>query len=120
MSPTARFKSKDKRVGKEPPKTSSNSSGPANVGCSISASAYGPVLGTLHAFEPTPVTSAPHFQSNDRSCNIDETDDNGYQMSRKLEALAQQLVAMEFSSECATNALILNEGRVEESVLWLF
>ena len=41
-------------------------------------------------------------------------------MSRKLEALAQQLVAMEFSSKCATKAFILNEGRVEESVLWLF
>uniref|UniRef100_A0A5B6ZTN8 UBA domain-containing protein n=1 Tax=Davidia involucrata TaxID=16924 RepID=A0A5B6ZTN8_DAVIN len=45
---------------------------------------------------------------------------NGYLMSRKLEALAQQLVAMGFSSERATMALILNEGRVEESVAWLF
>ncbi|XP_068662465.1 uncharacterized protein [Aristolochia californica] len=44
----------------------------------------------------------------------------GYLMSRKLEALAQQLVAMGFSSERATMALILNEGRVEESVAWLF
>ncbi|CAK9167789.1 unnamed protein product [Ilex paraguariensis] len=45
---------------------------------------------------------------------------SGYLMSRKLEALAQQLVAMGFSSERATMALILNEGRVEESVAWLF
>ncbi|KAE9606264.1 hypothetical protein Lal_00024691 [Lupinus albus] len=45
---------------------------------------------------------------------------NGYLMSRKLEALAQQLVAMGFSHERATLALILNEGRVEESVAWLF
>lgn len=45
---------------------------------------------------------------------------SGYLMSRKLEALAQQLVAMGFSSERATMALILNEGRVEESVSWLF
>ncbi|KAK9170557.1 hypothetical protein Syun_002697 [Stephania yunnanensis] len=45
---------------------------------------------------------------------------NGYLMSRKLEALAQQLVAMGFSSERATVALILNEGRIEESVAWLF
>ena len=120
MSPTTRFKSKDKRVGKEPPKTSSNSLRPTNIGCNISTNSYGPVLGTFHAFEPTPVTIAPHFQSNDRSCNIDETFVGGYLMSTKLEALAQQLVAMEFSSECATNALILNEGRVEESVLWLF
>ncbi|KAH6774848.1 hypothetical protein C2S52_002152 [Perilla frutescens var. hirtella] len=45
---------------------------------------------------------------------------NGYLMSRKLEALAQQLVAMGFSQERATMALILNEGRVEESVAWLF
>ncbi|XP_077241612.1 uncharacterized protein LOC143882094 [Tasmannia lanceolata] len=44
----------------------------------------------------------------------------GYLMSRKLEALGQQLVAMGFSSERATMALILNEGRVEESVAWLF
>ncbi|XP_042514717.1 uncharacterized protein LOC122089224 [Macadamia integrifolia] len=45
---------------------------------------------------------------------------SGYLMSRKLEALAQQLVAMGFSSERATMALILNEGKVEESVAWLF
>ncbi|OIW17393.1 hypothetical protein TanjilG_22505 [Lupinus angustifolius] len=45
---------------------------------------------------------------------------NGYLMSRKLESLAQQLVAMGFSQERATVALILNEGRVEESVAWLF
>lgn len=44
----------------------------------------------------------------------------GYLMSRKLEALSQQLVAMGFSSERATLALMLNEGRVEESVNWLF
>ncbi|CAL1403453.1 unnamed protein product [Linum trigynum] len=45
---------------------------------------------------------------------------SGYLMSRKLEALAQQLVAMGFSHERATMALILNEGKVEESVSWLF
>lgn len=45
---------------------------------------------------------------------------SGYLMSRKLEALAQQLVAMGFSHERATMALILNEGRVEEAVAWLF
>ncbi|XP_057802165.1 uncharacterized protein LOC131017431 [Salvia miltiorrhiza] len=45
---------------------------------------------------------------------------SGYLMSRKLEALAQQLVSMGFSQERATMALILNEGRVEESVAWLF
>ncbi|KAK7385883.1 hypothetical protein VNO78_31823 [Psophocarpus tetragonolobus] len=44
----------------------------------------------------------------------------GYLMSRKLEALSQQLVVMGFSHERATMALILNEGRVEESVAWLF
>lgn len=43
----------------------------------------------------------------------------GYLMSRKLEALNQQLVAMGFSSDRATMALILNEGRVEDSVNWL-
>uniref|UniRef100_A0A2P2L3D9 UBA domain-containing protein n=1 Tax=Rhizophora mucronata TaxID=61149 RepID=A0A2P2L3D9_RHIMU len=45
---------------------------------------------------------------------------SGYLMSRKLEALAQQLVAMGFSHERATMALISNEGKVEESVAWLF
>ncbi|KAJ4970065.1 hypothetical protein NE237_003164 [Protea cynaroides] len=45
---------------------------------------------------------------------------SGYLMSRKLEVLSQQLVAMGFSSECATMALISNEGKVEESVAWLF
>lgn len=44
----------------------------------------------------------------------------GYLMSRKLEILAQQLVNMGFSSERATMALILNEGKLEESVAWLF
>ncbi|KAG9133641.1 hypothetical protein Leryth_021639 [Lithospermum erythrorhizon] len=44
----------------------------------------------------------------------------GYLMSRKLEALAQQLVGMGFSQERATMALIRNEGRVEQSVNWLF
>lgn len=43
-----------------------------------------------------------------------------YLMSRKLETLAQQFVAMGFSHERATMALVLNEGRVEESVAWLF
>ncbi|KAL3700363.1 hypothetical protein R1sor_018385 [Riccia sorocarpa] len=42
-----------------------------------------------------------------------------YLMSRKLEALVQQLVAMGFPSERATMALILNEGHVERSVAWL-
>lgn len=45
---------------------------------------------------------------------------NGYLMSRKLEKLAQQLVIMGFSSERATMALILNKGKLEESVTWLF
>ncbi|XP_076956509.1 uncharacterized protein LOC143631725 [Bidens hawaiensis] len=44
----------------------------------------------------------------------------GYLMSRKLESLSQQLVAMGFPSERATMALILNEGKLEESVAWLF
>ncbi|GAB4855938.1 hypothetical protein Ancab_024578 [Ancistrocladus abbreviatus] len=45
---------------------------------------------------------------------------SGYLMSMKLEALAQKLVGMGFSAERATMALILNEGRVEEAVAWLF
>ncbi|KAI4384603.1 hypothetical protein MLD38_002730 [Melastoma candidum] len=45
---------------------------------------------------------------------------SGYLMSRKLEALSRQLVAMGFSSERATQALIHNEGRLEDSISWLF
>ncbi|KAJ7982416.1 Ubiquitin-associated domain/translation elongation factor EF-Ts [Quillaja saponaria] len=45
---------------------------------------------------------------------------SGYLMSRKLEALSQQLVAMGFSSEKATLALMLNDGNLEKSVSWLF
>ncbi|PSS21605.1 NEDD8 ultimate buster like [Actinidia chinensis var. chinensis] len=44
---------------------------------------------------------------------------SGFLMSRKLQALALQLVSMGFSSERAMMALILNEGNVEESVTWL-
>ncbi|XP_004511092.1 uncharacterized protein [Cicer arietinum] len=43
-----------------------------------------------------------------------------YLMSRKLENLVQKLVAMGFSSERATLALKLNEGKLEESISWLF
>ncbi|KAM0902284.1 hypothetical protein ACQ4PT_019342 [Festuca glaucescens] len=43
----------------------------------------------------------------------------GYLMSRKLETLAQKLVAMGFSSDQATMALIQTEGCLEESVAWL-
>ncbi|KAG8085547.1 hypothetical protein GUJ93_ZPchr0010g8204 [Zizania palustris] len=43
----------------------------------------------------------------------------GYLMSRKLETLAQKLVAMGFSADQATMALIQNEGCLEESVAWL-
>ncbi|KAJ6790708.1 Uncharacterized protein M6B38_247655 [Iris pallida] len=42
-----------------------------------------------------------------------------YLTSRKLESLAQKLVAMGFTSEQATMALIQNDGRLEESALWL-
>lgn len=42
-----------------------------------------------------------------------------YLMSRKLEALAQKLLAMGFSQERATMALFVNDGHVEQSVAWL-
>lgn len=45
---------------------------------------------------------------------------SGYLMSRKLETLAQKLVSMGFSSERATLALKLNDGKLEESISWLF
>ncbi|XP_010536149.1 PREDICTED: uncharacterized protein LOC104811209 [Tarenaya hassleriana] len=43
-----------------------------------------------------------------------------YLMSRKLEVLSQQLVAMGISQERATLALMLNVGKIEESINWLF
>ncbi|KAF5446037.1 hypothetical protein F2P56_031700 [Juglans regia] len=44
---------------------------------------------------------------------------SGYLMSRKLEELSQKLVRMGFPSERAIFALMLNEGKVEESVAYL-
>ncbi|RDY02791.1 hypothetical protein CR513_13703, partial [Mucuna pruriens] len=44
----------------------------------------------------------------------------GYLMSRKLESHADMLVAMGFSAERATLALMMNDGKLEESVSWLF
>ncbi|KAF8118184.1 hypothetical protein N665_0006s0177 [Sinapis alba] len=41
-------------------------------------------------------------------------------MSRKLEVLVQQVIAMGISHERATYALMLNEGRIEEAISWLF
>ncbi|KAF8115930.1 hypothetical protein N665_0025s0367 [Sinapis alba] len=41
-------------------------------------------------------------------------------MSRKLEVLAQQIIAIGIAHEHATYALMLNEGKIEESVNWLF
>ncbi|CAH9115425.1 unnamed protein product [Cuscuta epithymum] len=196
MSPASR-KSKDKKSGKEPPKTPSKSLNQANLSGGTLTSGYNPILGTFHALDSVPGSSASSLHANGRFKNIDETDDqssnsfgnggeydsvsnngswsgesedhkektshpptpkqetvpgadndkrekirqknekkhqrqkerraqelhekcSGYLMSRKLESLAQQLVAMGFSSERATMALILNEGRVEESVAWLF
>ncbi|EFH55278.1 ubiquitin-associated /TS-N domain-containing protein [Arabidopsis lyrata subsp. lyrata] len=43
-----------------------------------------------------------------------------YLISRKLEARIQQLVAMGISQEHATTALMMNDGKVEQSVHWLF
>ncbi|CAL0308460.1 unnamed protein product [Lupinus luteus] len=196
MSPASKSKSKDKKAGKETPKSPAKSSGSGNAVTGIPASAYNPLLGTFHTLEMPPMSSTSPIHSNGRFRNINETDEhpvgslvagvecdtvsnndswsgesedhkekssnppvrlegvpgadndkrekirqknerkhqrqkerraqelhdrcNGYLMSRKLESLAQQLVAMGFSQERATVALILNEGRVEESVAWLF
>ncbi|KAL5582996.1 hypothetical protein UlMin_015438 [Ulmus minor] len=196
MSPATKSKSKDKKASKESQKAAAKPSVPASAGSGIPASGYNPLLGTFHALELSPTSSASAVHTNGRFRNIDETDDHsgssqaagveydsvsnngswsgesedhrdktsghpvkqetipggdiekrekirqknekkhqrqkekraqelrercsGYLMSRKLEALAQQLVAMGFSQERATMALILNEGSVEESVSWLF
>lgn len=42
-----------------------------------------------------------------------------YLMSRRLEALSQQLVGMGFSQERATMSLIVNDGHIERSVAWI-
>ncbi|KAL0709401.1 hypothetical protein Bca4012_016379 [Brassica carinata] len=41
-------------------------------------------------------------------------------MSRKLEVLVQQVIPMGISHERATYALMLNEGKIEEAISWLF
>ncbi|CAH8281965.1 unnamed protein product [Eruca vesicaria subsp. sativa] len=41
-------------------------------------------------------------------------------MSRKLEVLAQQIIVMGITHEDATYALMLNEGKIQESINWLF
>ncbi|KAE8732370.1 hypothetical protein F3Y22_tig00002237pilonHSYRG01983 [Hibiscus syriacus] len=113
--------------------------GSANAGSSFAARANNPLLGAVHDVETTPSSSASALQYNGRYQNIDETDEhlggspggearalelhercNGYLMSRKLEALSQKIVAMGFSHDGAPMALILNDGKVEEYVVWLF
>ncbi|KMZ59109.1 hypothetical protein ZOSMA_6G00380 [Zostera marina] len=44
---------------------------------------------------------------------------SSFLMTRKLETLSQKLVPMGFPGTQATHALILNEGRIEDSVSWL-
>ncbi|KAH0465569.1 hypothetical protein IEQ34_005672 [Dendrobium chrysotoxum] len=44
---------------------------------------------------------------------------NAFLTSRKLETLSHQLVVMGFPSDRAIMALIVNEGRMEDSVSWL-
>lgn len=44
---------------------------------------------------------------------------NAFLTSRKLETLSHQLEAMGFPADRATMAIIINEGRMEESVAWL-
>ncbi|XP_044506118.1 uncharacterized protein LOC123225871 isoform X2 [Mangifera indica] len=61
-----------------------------------------------------------HQRQKERRAQELQERSSGYLMSRKLEALSQQLVAMGFSHERATMALIMNEGKVEQSVAWLF
>ncbi|CAA0402150.1 unnamed protein product [Arabidopsis thaliana] len=43
-----------------------------------------------------------------------------YLMSRKLEVHAQLIISMGIPHERATYALMLNEGKIEESINWLF
>lgn len=43
----------------------------------------------------------------------------GFIVSRKVEALSQQLVSMGFSLEKSKLALMVNQGKIEDSILWL-
>ncbi|KAF5744998.1 hypothetical protein HS088_TW07G00579 [Tripterygium wilfordii] len=74
MSPTSRSKSKDKKAGKDTQKASSNPTGTPNAGSGVPPSAYNPHLGTFHALEITPASSASPFYANGHFCNIDETE----------------------------------------------
>ncbi|XWS73673.1 hypothetical protein CRYUN_Cryun02cG0148700 [Craigia yunnanensis] len=143
MSPASKSKSKDKKAGKESQKASSKPSVPANAGVEYdSLSNNGSWSGESedHKYKTSnpPVHKEIPGADNDKREKIRQKNErkhqrqkerraqelhercSGYLMSRKLEALAQQLVAMGFSHDRATMALILNEGKVEDSVAWLF
>ncbi|KAF5751639.1 hypothetical protein HS088_TW02G00654 [Tripterygium wilfordii] len=75
MSPASRSKSKDKKVGKDTQKASSKLSSTPNASSGVPASAYNPHLGTFHALETAPTSSASPLHANGRFRNIDETEE---------------------------------------------
>ncbi|GKC57648.1 UBA-like protein [Tanacetum coccineum] len=110
MSLASKSKSKDKRVvGREPQKSSTKPTSITNTGGSVPTGGYNPLLGTFHALE----TKDSIGNSVGMGIEYDSLSNSG-------EGLAQQLVAMRFSYERATMAIILNKGKVEQSVAWLF
>ncbi|KAI9086847.1 hypothetical protein K1719_031170 [Acacia pycnantha] len=147
MSPASRSKSRDKRAGKEAQKAPAKPTGPVNAGAAIPANETEeyPGVSVIAGVDCDSVSnndslsgeSVPgadidkrekirqknerkHQRQKERRAQELHERCSGYLMSRKLEALAQQLLAMGFSHERATMALILNEGKMEESVAWLF
>ncbi|XP_038693183.1 uncharacterized protein LOC119991068 [Tripterygium wilfordii] len=75
MSPASRSKPKDKKAGKDAQKASSKPSSTPNAGSGVPASAYNPHLGTFHALETAPGSSASPLHANGRFRNIDETEE---------------------------------------------
>ncbi|KAF3327868.1 UBA/TS-N domain-containing protein [Carex littledalei] len=100
------------------PKANSNGSGAASTGHSRTDSVPG--CDSEKGEKIRQKNEKKHQHQRERRAHELHEKCRGYLMSRKLESLSQQLVAMGFSQEQATMALIQNEGRVEESVAWLF
>ncbi|KAI7981038.1 hypothetical protein LOK49_Contig77G00010 [Camellia lanceoleosa] len=61
-----------------------------------------------------------HQRQKEKRARIARSGVVAFSCQENLESLANNFVSMGFSSERATLALILNEGKIEESVAWLF
>lgn len=136
MSPATKSKSKDKKNGKE---AQTDVNGIESISVSNNGSCSGEsedhkekTTNTPLKQEVIPVSDSDkrekirqknerkHQRQKERRAQELYEKCSTYLMSRKLEALTQQIVAMGISQEHATTALMMNEGKVEESLYWLF